>query len=57
MTWLLHLSENEVKEQAADGNVLFDQWGQREESEGRQAFTTSYCRPGLATEPGVLRAT
>ena len=37
MTWLaIDLSENEAKQQAADRNVFFNQWGQREESERRQ---------------------
>jgi hypothetical protein len=36
MSWLAtELSENEAKQQAADGNVMFDQWGQRDESERR----------------------
>jgi len=37
MTWLASdLSENEAKQQAADRNVIFDQWGQRQENERRQ---------------------
>jgi len=36
MSWLAtDLSENEAKQQAADRNVIFDQWGQRQENERR----------------------
>ena len=37
MSWIAtDLSENEAKQKAADKNVMFDQYGQRSESERRE---------------------
>jgi len=37
MSWLAtDLSENDAKQQAADRNVIFNQWGQRDEDERRE---------------------
>lgn len=36
MSWLAtDLSENDAKQQAADRNVIFNQWGQRDQNERR----------------------
>src|SRR5215207_8728832 len=46
MTWLASdLSENEAKQQAADRNVIFDQWGQRQERERRQVAEAWWQAP------------
>jgi len=55
MTWLAtDLSENEAKQQAADRNVLFDQWGQREESERRQVSPPIQVESATWTAAGEL---
>ena len=55
MTWLAtDLSENEAKELAADRNVLFDQWGQREESERRQVSPPIQVESATWTVAGEL---
>jgi len=55
MTWLAtDLSENEAKEQAADRNVLFDQWGQREESERRHVSPPIQVESATWTVAGEL---
>ena len=51
MSWLARdLSENEAKQQAADRNVIFDQWGQRQESERREV------KPPIAVESATWTA-
>ena len=53
MSWLAtDLSENEAKQQAADRNVLFDQWGQRQESERRKVNPPSPLSQRLGPRRG-----
>src|SRR5215207_9188485 len=55
MTWLASdLSENEAKQQAADRNVIFDQWGQRQESERRQVSPPIQVESATWTAAGEL---
>ena len=55
MSWLAtDLSENEAKQQAADRNVIFDQWGQRDESERRQVSPPIQVESATWTAAGEL---
>jgi hypothetical protein len=55
MTWLASdLSENEAKQQAPDRNVIFDQWGQREEKHRRQVSPPIQVESATWTAAGEL---
>jgi hypothetical protein len=55
MTWLAtDLSENEAKQQAADRNVIFNQWGQREERHRQQVSPPIQVESATWTPAGEL---
>src|SRR5215207_10096027 len=55
MSWLAtDLSKNEAKQQAADRNVIFDQWGQRDEKHRRQVSPPIQVESATWTAAGKL---
>ena len=55
MSWIAtDLSENEAKRKAADKNVMFDQYGQRAESERREVNAPRPVASATRTAAGEL---